>query len=90
MTPLGSVTNRLRTGAALLRRSRSRPRPHDGSGRGGGTALPGLVAATIAPDITAQLVRRAGAGTVVVTGTNGKDHHLAPAGGDRARRPASR
>lgn len=40
-------------------------------GRGGGTALPGLVAASIAPD----LVEALGAfeqGTVLVTGTNGK------------------
>ena len=41
-------------------------------GRGGGTALPGLVATRIAPDLTARLARQAKAGTVVVTGTNGK------------------
>ena len=41
-------------------------------GRGGGTALPGLVATRAAPGLTAALARRAGAGTVVVTGTNGK------------------
>ena len=71
MASLGSVTNRLRTGAALLAGAAAAEASRR-LGRGGGTALPGLVAATIAPDITEQLVRRAGAGTVVVTGTNGK------------------
>ena len=71
MALLGSVTNRLRTGVALLAGAAAAEASRR-LGRGGGTALPGLVAATIAPDITAQLVRRAGAGTVVVTGTNGK------------------
>ena len=41
-------------------------------GRGGGTALPGLVATRLAPELTAQLARQAEAGSVVVTGTNGK------------------
>ena len=41
-------------------------------GRGGGTALPGLIASRIAPDAAAGLARRAGAGAVAVTGTNGK------------------
>ena len=41
-------------------------------GRGGGTALPGLVATSVAPGVTEQLARMPGAGSVVVTGTNGK------------------
>ncbi|MXZ47551.1 MAG: DUF1727 domain-containing protein [Chloroflexi bacterium] len=41
-------------------------------GRGGGTALPGLVATSVAPGVTAQLARLPAAGSVVVTGTNGK------------------
>ena len=71
MTALGTVTSRLRTGAALIAGAAAAEASRR-LGRGGGTALPGLIAATIAPDITAQLVRRAGEGSVVVTGTNGK------------------
>ena len=71
MPPIGNVTARLRTGAALLAGAAAAEASRR-LGRGGGTALPGLVAAAIAPDITEQLMRRAGAGTVVVTGTNGK------------------
>ena len=71
MAALATLTNKLRTGAALIAGAAAAEASRR-LGRGGGTALPGLVAATIAPDITAQLVRRAGAGTVVVTGTNGK------------------
>ncbi len=41
-------------------------------GRGGGTALPGLVAQTIYPDILRALTAQLPAGAVVVTGTNGK------------------
>ena len=41
-------------------------------GQGGGTALPGLVATRLAPELTARLARQAEAGSVVVTGTNGK------------------
>ena len=41
-------------------------------GRGGGTALPGLIATSVAPGVTARLARMPGAGSVVVTGTNGK------------------
>ncbi len=41
-------------------------------GRGGGTALPGLVAERLAPDIVARLARTLGGGAVIVTGTNGK------------------
>ena len=40
--------------------------------RGGGTALPGLVATSVAPGVTARLARLPAAGSVVVTGTNGK------------------
>jgi UDP-N-acetylmuramyl tripeptide synthase len=40
--------------------------------RGGGTALPGLVAERIDPDIVATLAARLGQGSVLVTGTNGK------------------
>ncbi|MEX0683719.1 MAG: MurT ligase domain-containing protein [Dehalococcoidia bacterium] len=40
--------------------------------RGGGTALPGLVAERIAPDIVATLASRLGQGSVLITGTNGK------------------
>jgi UDP-N-acetylmuramyl tripeptide synthase len=39
---------------------------------GGGTALPGLVAERIDPDLTPQLSSRFGQGNVLVTGTNGK------------------
>lgn len=41
-------------------------------GRGGGTALPGLLAERIAPDVAAALARRLEGGAVLVTGTNGK------------------
>ncbi len=41
-------------------------------GRGGGTALPGLVATTLAPDLVAALGGQLGHGAVTVTGTNGK------------------
>ncbi|MGH2632492.1 MAG: MurT ligase domain-containing protein [Tepidiformaceae bacterium] len=40
--------------------------------RGGGTALPGLVAARLAPDIVHRLGRQLGRGRVLITGTNGK------------------
>src|SRR5439155_4044213 len=42
------------------------------SGRGGGTSLPGLVAARIAPDIAATLAAQLPHGSIVVAGTNGK------------------
>lgn len=41
-------------------------------GRGGGTALPGLLASRIAPDLLARLGREPGHGAVMITGTNGK------------------
>lgn len=40
--------------------------------RGGGTALPGLVAERIEPDIVSELASKLGHGSVLVTGTNGK------------------
>ena len=40
--------------------------------RGGGTALPGLIAERIDPDIVEGLAKRLGQGSVIVTGTNGK------------------
>ncbi|MEO8539744.1 MAG: MurT ligase domain-containing protein [bacterium] len=40
--------------------------------RGGGTALPGLVAARIDPELVAHLGRTLGRGRLMVTGTNGK------------------
>lgn len=40
--------------------------------RGGGTAVPGLVAARIDPEVVAILGRTLGRGRTVVTGTNGK------------------
>lgn len=41
-------------------------------GQGGGTALPGLVAGTLAPSLLERLAQQAGQGVVTVTGTNGK------------------
>lgn len=41
-------------------------------GRGGGTALPGLVAGAIAPDLLEELAADLPHGVVTVTGTNGK------------------
>lgn len=41
-------------------------------GRGGGTALPGLVANFICPDLISNLTRTLGHGSIIVTGTNGK------------------
>ena len=41
-------------------------------GRGGGTALPGLIATRIAPGVTERLARLPDAGSIVITGTNGK------------------
>lgn len=40
--------------------------------QGGGTALPGLVAEHIAPNLLGHLLRQVAGGTVFVTGTNGK------------------
>src|SRR5438270_4068591 len=42
------------------------------AGRGGGTALPGLVATRIDPDLVGALARQMGEGSIIVTGTNGK------------------
>ena len=39
---------------------------------GGGTALPGLIAERIDPNIVPEMARRLGQGSVIVTGTNGK------------------
>ena len=39
---------------------------------GGGTALPGLIAERIDPNIVPEMARRLGEGSVIVTGTNGK------------------
>ena len=41
-------------------------------GRGGGTALPGLVAERLDPDIVASLAGELGRGSAIITGTNGK------------------
>ena len=41
-------------------------------GRGGGTALPGLVAGAVAPELLGTLSAGLGRGVVTVTGTNGK------------------
>lgn len=41
-------------------------------GRGGGTALPGLVAGTLAPGLLEACARQLGHGLITVTGTNGK------------------
>ena len=41
-------------------------------GRGGGSALPGLIAERLTPDIAARLSRTLTDGVVIVTGTNGK------------------
>src|SRR3989304_5549952 len=40
--------------------------------RGGGTALPGLVAERIDPEVIEGLAGRLGQGNVLITGTNGK------------------
>lgn len=40
--------------------------------QGGGTALPGLVAERVAPDLLGFLLRQIPGGTIFVTGTNGK------------------
>ena len=57
-------------GALLLGRAAGRVTRR--LGRGGGTALPGLIATRLAPDLTAALARMPEAGSVVITGTNGK------------------
>ncbi|HET9199949.1 MAG TPA: Mur ligase family protein, partial [Dehalococcoidia bacterium] len=41
-------------------------------GRGGGTALPGLVAERLDPDLVREVIAQAALGTVLVSGTNGK------------------
>lgn len=51
-----------KTAAGLSRRLRT----------GGGTALPGLIAERIDPEIVRDLASKLGAGSVLVTGTNGK------------------
>ncbi len=42
------------------------------SGRGGGTALPGLLAAKLCPDLLARLTALLAYGSLCITGTNGK------------------
>ncbi len=42
------------------------------SGLGGGTALPGLVALRLAPDLLTRLARELPSGAIVIAGTNGK------------------
>jgi UDP-N-acetylmuramyl tripeptide synthase len=42
------------------------------AGRGGGTALPGLVAQTLDPDVSDRLSRGLTGGSILITGTNGK------------------
>ncbi|MFN3337493.1 MAG: Mur ligase family protein, partial [Thermomicrobium sp.] len=42
------------------------------SGLGGGTALPGLIALRLAPDLLTTLARKLPSGGIVVAGTNGK------------------
>jgi len=42
------------------------------SGRGGGTALPGLLALRLCPDLDARLARGLRRGCALITGTNGK------------------
>ncbi|GAC1514191.1 MAG: MurT ligase domain-containing protein [Chloroflexota bacterium] len=41
-------------------------------GRGGGTALPGLLALAIAPNLVARMAARLPGGCIVISGTNGK------------------
>jgi UDP-N-acetylmuramyl tripeptide synthase len=62
---------RLRAGAAVLA-ARAAGAASRALGRGGGTALPGLIAERIAPDLLRDLAGQLPGGAVVVTGTNGK------------------
>ncbi len=62
---------RLRTGAAVLA-ARAAGAASRTLGRGGGTALPGLIAERIAPDLLRNLAGQLPGGAVIVTGTNGK------------------
>lgn len=60
-------------------------------GRGGGTALPGLVAGTLAPGLV-EAAGRLGQGSVTVTGTNGKTtttHLIAAAARDARMAPVT-
>src|SRR5581483_4011363 len=43
-----------------------------GLGKGGGTALPGLIAQRLEPQIITRTAAQMGAGSVLITGTNGK------------------
>ena len=59
-------------------------------GRGGGTALPGLIAERLAPDLLGHLAAQLPGGAVAVTGTNGKtttSHMLAAILTRAGRRP---
>ena len=59
-------------------------------GRGGGTALPGLIAERLAPDLLPHLAAQLPGGIAVVTGTNGKtttSHMLAAILSRAGRRP---
>ena len=59
-------------------------------GRGGGTALPGLIAERLAPDLLRHLAAQLPGGAVAVTGTNGKtttSHMLAAILTRAGRRP---
>src|SRR5262245_51654524 len=59
-------------------------------GRGGGTALPGLIAERLAPDVLGHLSAQLPGGTAAVTGTNGKtttSHMLAAILSRAGRRP---
>ena len=59
-TPAAVAASKLASAATRLTR------------RGGGTALPGLVAERLDPQVVANLGRTLGRGRIVVTGTNGK------------------
>jgi UDP-N-acetylmuramyl tripeptide synthase len=65
------VTPSLRSRAALVA-GRAAGAATRRLGRGGGTALPGLVAGAIAPDLLEELATDLPHGLVTVTGTNGK------------------
>ena len=85
----GERRRNLRVGVAALA-ARAAGDASRALGRGGGTALPGLIAERLAPDLLGHLAAQLPGGVAVVTGTNGKtttSHMLAAILTRAGRRP---
>ena len=94
--PGGTGTGEIRSGgesagrASAALAARLAGRASRALGRGGGTALPGLIAERLAPNLLSHLAAQVPGGIAVVTGTNGKtttSHMLAAILSRAGRRP---